>query len=54
MKYKITILIEGDEETLEDLERGNIENGIQEDVLLNAEKLLNFSWVNLEEKEDCV
>ena len=42
MKIKIEFVIEGTEETLKDLDSGNFENGIVEDVLGIEEEMLSF------------
>jgi hypothetical protein len=47
MKFEITMLIEGDEQTKHDLDNGNIQNGIAQDVLDN-EDLLNFVFKQVE------
>ena len=50
MKIKLTILIEGNEVTLVDLENGSIEHGLEVDVF-GTEEILEFHYENLEVEE---
>ena len=43
MKYKIIIIVKGDKELENDLEKGFIEDGIQKDVFPN-EEILSFQF----------
>jgi len=43
MKYKITIIVEGNNELKNDLEKGYVENGIREDVF-PYEEILSFQF----------
>lgn len=48
MKYKITIIVEGNNELTHDLEKGYVEAGIERDIFPD-EEILEFQWEPLEE-----